>query len=130
MVLSIEAKKNQESWEVYTDCGRESTGIDTLEWAKEAVSLGAGEVLITSIDREGTRKGYDTELVNKVSSVINVPLISSGGFGKLTDIDAALDSGSDAIAIADAFHYNRLTLSEVRSHMIRNNINTRNHEDA
>ena len=80
--MSIEAKRKEENkWEVYTDNGREKTGLCVLEWAHTAVKLGAGEILLTSIDQEGTRKGFDIELVKQVVSVVNVPLIASGGMG-------------------------------------------------
>ena len=129
MVLSIEAKRNNNGWEVYTDCGRESTGIDVIDWVEEGVSRGVGEVLVTSIDQEGTRKGYDTDLINSVSSSVNVPIISSGGFGELNDLDGAIESGTDAVAIADAFHYERFSINDIRDHLFSMKINTRNHEN-
>lgn len=125
MVLSLEAKRNNDTWEVYTDCGRESTNIDAVDWVKEAVSLGAGEVLVTSIDREGTRKGYDHELLNQINKEISVPMIASGGFGKLQDLEMAYENGADAVAIADAFHFDKLTIDDVRNHLIKSNIDTR-----
>ena len=120
MVLSIEAKKKANSkWEIYTDCGRESSGIDAVEWAKIASELGAGEILITSIDAEGTRKGFDTELVKVISSSVTVPVIASGGFGKPSHLAEVDSAGADAIAFADALHYDRYTFSEIRN-MARN----------
>jgi cyclase len=116
MVLSVEAKQiGPERWEAYTDSGRERTGRDVVEWVKEAVSLGAGEVLLTSIDREGTRKGFDISLVQAVSSVVSVPLIASGGMGRLEDMtDVVLNGGADAVAMANILHYNRATIADVR----------------
>lgn len=116
MVLSIEAKQVAPGrWEVYTDNGRERTGLDVVEWAARGVSLGAGEILLTSVDREGTREGYHLDLVAAVSAVAgSVPLIASGGLGKVGDAVAAARAGSDALAIADALHYNRLELADVR----------------
>lgn len=116
MVLSIEAKQvGPERWEVYTDNGREKTGLDVLEWVKQGVALGAGEVLLTSVDREGTRKGYDVALVQAVTAAVSVPVIASGGMGKSKDaIDAVMQGGADAVAMADILHYQRATVSDIR----------------
>jgi len=117
VVISIEAKKySDEHWEVYTDNGRERTGLDVVDWAKKAVKFGAGEVLLTSIDREGTRKGFDLELTSAISNEICVPIIASGGMGKMEDIEnVVLNGGADAIAMADFLHYNRATIGEIRN---------------
>ena len=117
MVLSIEAKRiDPERWEVYTDNGRERTGLDVIEWAKRGVGMGAGEVLLTSVDREGTRNGFDIALLSAVTTTISVPVIASGGMGKPEDvIDAVENGGIDAIAMADILHYNRATVSDIRS---------------
>lgn len=119
MVLSIEAKRTlQGSWEVYTDNGREKTGLDVVDWAKKAVDLGAGEILLTSVDREGTRKGFDTALVYAVSTSVPVPVIASGGMGKVADLIAVKEEGkADAVAIADMFHYGRMDLPSLRKEM-------------
>lgn len=115
MVLSIEAKRHgQGNWEVYTDCGRERTGLDAVEWATRGVELGAGELLVTSIDMEGTRKGFDLGLVRAISDVVNVPLIASGGYGDCEHFQQVVGAGADAVAIADALHYKRTTLDQVR----------------
>ncbi|MBK8892443.1 MAG: imidazole glycerol phosphate synthase subunit HisF [Dechloromonas sp.] len=116
MVLSIEAKRQgQGHWEVYTDCGRERSGVDAIEWARKGTAMGAGEILITSIDMEGTRKGFDLELTRAIASAVNVPVIASGGFGQVSDLQQAVDAGADAVAVADALHYQRTTLSELRN---------------
>jgi len=116
MVLSIEAKRQATGkWEIYTDCGRERSGYDAVEWAYKGVSLGAGEILVTSIDQEGTRKGFDTELVNSIASVVNVPIIASGGYGQPDDLDRVVQAGADAVAFADALHYNRSNFKDLRS---------------
>ncbi|TSB02641.1 imidazole glycerol phosphate synthase subunit HisF [Sphingorhabdus contaminans] len=108
MVLSIEAKRrSDESWEVYTDCGRERSGISVIEWVQEAVELGVGEILLTSIDQEGTRKGFDLRLLEAVHAVTKVPVIISGGYGQSDHIIGAIEAGADAVAVADALHYNR-----------------------
>lgn len=117
MVLSIEAKQVAASkWEVYTDNGRERTGVDVIEWAQRGVGLGAGEILLTSVDREGTRKGFDLDLIRQVSQAVSVPVIASGGMGSTDDFIAAAREGlADAIAMADVLHYNRLSLNEIRA---------------
>lgn len=115
MVLSIEAKRHGKGkWEIYTDCGREKSGFDALEWASRGVSLGAGEILVTSIDQEGTRKGFDTELTHEISKIVNVPVIASGGYGQVTHLDEVVHAGADAVAVADALHYGRTTIPELR----------------
>ncbi len=117
MVLSIEAKQvGQERWEVYTDNGRERTGLDVIEWVKRGVAMGAGEVLLTSVDREGTRKGFDVALVKAVSNEVSVPVIASGGMGKPDDLlDVVRDGGADAVAMADILHYKRAEIGEIRA---------------
>lgn len=127
MVLSVEAKQiDRERWEVYTENGREKTGKDVISWVKEAVGLGAGEVLVTSVDREGTRKGFDLSLMKAVTAAINVPVIASGGMGKMNDIVSAVNEGGvDAVAIADVLHYNRMTVPEIRKFARSANLNVR-----
>lgn len=116
MVLSIEAKKQGiNKWEVYTDCGREGSGIDVIDWAIRGIMLGAGEILVTSIDAEGTKKGFDTELVQAISSVVNVPVIASGGFGEPSHMADVHLSGADGIAFADALHYRNYTMQDLRN---------------
>lgn len=117
VVVSIEAKRRQggNGWECFTDNGREHTNLDPVAWAERAMKLGAGEILLTSIDQEGTRKGFDVELIRAVNSVITIPLIASGGMGN-TDhlIAAARDGGADAVAMADVLHYKRSDLPAIR----------------
>ncbi len=116
MVLSIEAKQQAPGrWEVYTDCGRERSGVDVVEWARRGVELGAGEILVTSIDREGTRRGFDVELTRAVSEAVTVPVIASGGYGADDHLTAVVRDGrADAVAVADALHYARTTIRELR----------------
>jgi imidazole glycerol-phosphate synthase subunit HisF len=115
MVLSIEAKQqNDGRWEVFTDCGRERSGVDAVQWAQRGVELGAGEILVTSIDREGTRKGFDIALTNAITQAVTVPVIASGGYGQARHLSEVVAVGADAVAIADALHYKRTTLSELR----------------
>jgi len=117
MVLSVEAKMTgPKSWEAYTDNGREKTGIDVINWVKQGVSLGAGEVLLTSVDKEGTRKGFDIDLVRAVTREVSVPVIASGGMGKLEDVSEVVKVGNaDAVAMADILHYKRATIGDIRS---------------
>lgn len=127
MVLSIEAKQQAPGrWEVFTDCGRERSGVDVVEWARRGVELGAGEILITSIDREGTRKGFDLELTRAVAQAVSVPVIASGGYGSPGDLDAVMHEGqADAVAVADALHYGRTTLQQLREHAMQAGIPVR-----
>jgi cyclase len=117
MVLSIEAKQvGLNHWEVYTDNGRERTGLDVVEWVKRGVAMGAGEILLTSVDKEGTRKGFDVALVKAVSAEVAVPVIASGGMGKPDDLLAVVnEGGADAVAMADILHYKRAEIGDIRA---------------
>ena len=117
MVLSIEAKQQgKDRWEVYTDNGRERTGKDVLQWALQGVRLGAGEILLTSVDREGTRSGFDCALIRAVSDSVSVPVIASGGMGSTAHLAEVVKQGhADAVAMADILHYMRAALSEIRT---------------
>jgi len=130
MVLSIQAKQvSPGRWEAYTDTGRESSGLDVLEWAKNGVQLGAGEILLTSVDREGTRKGFDIDLVRAVSELVNVPVIASGGMGSAQHgVDVLQHGGADAIAMADILHHKRATIHEIRTHLGSVGIEVRHYE--
>jgi cyclase len=110
IVVSIEAKKlGQDHYEAYTDNGRERTGKDVIEWAKEVVALGAGEILITSIDHEGTGKGFDNILVSEISKMVPIPVIACGGAGNLNHfIDVVKEGNADAVCASSMFHYNRV----------------------
>lgn len=116
MVLSIEAKEvGPGRWEAYTDNGRERTGMDVVEWVKRGVKLGAGEILLTSVDREGTRRGFDLPLVRAVTREVNVPVIASGGMGKVEHaIEVVQQAEPDAVAMADILHYKRATIGDIR----------------
>lgn len=116
MVLGIEAKRaGPGKWEAFTDNGREFTGFDVVEWCRRGQDLGAGEILLTSVDQEGTRKGFDFDLIEAVSKVVSIPVIASGGMGSAAHMVEAYTRGADAVAIADMLHYNRATLGEVRA---------------
>ena len=116
MVLSIEAKKGGPGqWSAYTDNGREKTGLDVVEWAKRAVDLGAGEILLTSVDRDGTRSGFDVDLVHAVATRVSVPVIASGGMGTLEHATAVVEKGrADAVAVAYGLHYGLVPVSQIR----------------
>ena len=115
IVLSIEAKKVKENkWEAYIECGRQDTGIDVVDWAKKNVDQGAGEILLTSIDQEGTSKGFDYGLIESVTTAVNLPLLASGGFGSLGDIEKISKFDVDGIVIADAIHFDKIELDLIR----------------
>lgn len=116
MVLSIEAKRVAPGkWEVYTDNGRERTGMDVREWAINGAELGAGEILLTSVDKEGTTKGFDIDLIRCICGAVPIPVIVSGGMGSPADLFEAInDGGADAVAMAHVLHYKKLSLGEIR----------------
>ena len=117
MVVGIEAKRVAPGkWEAYTDNGRERTGKDVVQWVREAVDRGAGEVLVTSVDQEGTRKGFDIPLVQQVCEAVKVPVTASGGFGQAEDLARVAATGVSAIAVADALHWKRMSLGEIKQH--------------
>lgn len=130
MVLSVEAKRSRSNtWEAFTDNGREGTGLDVVEWVKRGVQLGAGEVLLTSVDQEGTRMGFDVALVRAVTAEVAVPVIASGGMGKPEDIIAVVQEGeADAVAMADILHYARATVGDIRAVARRAGISVRSYE--
>ncbi|MCQ2372846.1 MAG: imidazole glycerol phosphate synthase subunit HisF [Phascolarctobacterium sp.] len=119
IVLAIDARKvGDHKWEVYVQGGRKPTGLDAVEWAKKGVALGAGEILLTSMDADGTKNGYDIELTKAISSVVNVPVIASGGAGKLEDFyDVIVEGGADAVLAASLFHYKELTIAQVKEYL-------------
>ena len=129
MVLSVEAKQiSPGRWEVFTDNGREYTGLDVVEWVRKGVSLGAGEILLTSIDREGTRKGFDIPLVRAVTEAVSVPVIASGGMGGTADVVGVVtEGGADAVAMADILHYKRATIGDVRQASLNAGLSVRNY---
>lgn len=120
VVLSVEAKRRKEGgWEAYSDNGREHTGLDVVEWVMRAEELGVGEILLTSVDREGTRRGFDVELISAVTGRVNIPVIASGGMGSADHVVEAVEHGAaDAVAVADAIHYQRTTLGRLREELI------------
>ncbi|MGH2731594.1 MAG: imidazole glycerol phosphate synthase subunit HisF [Actinomycetota bacterium] len=120
MVVAIDARRRPEGggWEVYTHGGRRRSGIDALEWAARAEELGAGEILLTSMDRDGTRDGYDLDLLRSVSDTVNIPVIASGGAGAPEHFaDAILTGHADAVLAASLFHFGQLRVREVKDHL-------------
>lgn len=128
IVVAIDAKRrdNGDGWTVYVKGGREDTGLDAVEWAKKAVSLGAGEILLTSMDADGTKNGYDIELTRAVSDAVGVPVIASGGAGKKEDFYEALTKGgADAALAASLFHYKELSIGEVKEYLAEKKVPVR-----
>ena len=127
VVCAIDAKRRAEGgWEVYLNGGRLPTGIDAVEWAKEAVSRGAGEILLTSMDCDGQKTGYDIELTKAVSEVVGVPLIASGGAGTLEHFYDALTVGkADAVLAASLFHFNEIPIADLKAYLQKQGIPVR-----
>jgi len=119
VVLAIDAKASADdaAWEAYLAGGRTPTGRDVVEWAREAVERGAGEILLTSMDRDGTNDGYDLPLTRAVSEAVAVPVIASGGAGELDHLVQALAAGADAVLCASIFHYGRYTVAQAKAHL-------------
>lgn len=127
MVLSIEAKRTASGrWEAYAEGGREKTGLDVLDWVEEAISLGAGEILVTSVDFDGTEKGFDIELIREVGLLSSVPIIASGGMGSIDHAQELLAATTaDAAAMGSAAHYGRLNFDVVKDGLARSGIEVR-----
>ena len=127
VVVAIDAKKMENGkYNVFIAGGRIDTGIDAIEWAKKACELGAGEILLTSMDADGTKQGFDLPMLNAVCEVVNVPVIASGGCGKLEHFSEVFEkSGADAALAASLFHYKELTVGEVKAHLKEKNIPVR-----
>ena len=132
IVLSIEAKKTGDNeWEAYTDNGRERTGLAVAQWAETGAKLGAGEIFVTSVDQEGTRKGFDCELVAEITKRVEIPVIASGGFGSLDHLSQLVKTAKPTgVAIADSLHYNRYSFEQIRSFCLANGISTRSFRSA
>jgi cyclase len=119
VVLAIDAKRTNGSWEAYVAGGRTPTGRDAVEWAREGAERGAGEILLTSMDRDGTNTGYDLDLTGAVAEAVSVPVIASGGAGEPEHLVAALETGADAVLCASIFHYGRHTVGEIKEQLAR-----------
>ena len=126
IVVAIDAKKVNDHWEVFTHGGRNPTGINVLDWAKKMVKFGAGELLITSMDKDGTKTGFDNILNKLISESVQVPLIASGGVGNLQHlVDGVKVGGADAVLAASIFHYGEYSIQEAKAYMSKNDIQVR-----
>lgn len=131
IVIAIDAKQvnnvdNNPRWEVFTHGGRNPTGIDAIEWAKKMQSLGAGEILLTSMDKDGTRNGFDLALTRAVSEAVDIPIIASGGVGNLDHlVDGILEGQADAVLAASIFHYGEYTIHQAKQYMAKHGIEVR-----
>lgn len=127
MVLSIEAKKvHNKQWLVYYDNGREKTEFDAIEWAIKGYELGAGEIIITSVDSEGTQAGFDLELIQLISKSVPIPVIASGGAGSPKDVrDAIVVGNADAVAVASILHYNKYSIGEIKEELHKHSVSVR-----
>ena len=118
IVVAIDAKKNGDKWDVYTHGGRNNSGLDALEFAKKMEDSGAGELLVTSMDRDGTQIGYDIDLMKKISSMVNIPLIASGGVGNLDHLAEGIkDGNASAVLAASIFHYGKHSVIEAKKYL-------------
>ena len=118
IVVAIDAKKNNEKWEVFTHGGRNKTGIDALDFAKKMEDCGAGELLVTSMDRDGTQVGYDIDLMSKISTIVNIPIIASGGVGNLDHLVDGIEKGkANAVLAASIFHYGKHSIKEAKEYL-------------
>ncbi len=129
IVVAIDAKRVSEDpprWEIFTHGGRKPTGIDAVEWAKKMVAYGAGEILLTSMDRDGTKQGFDLELTRAISDAVKVPVIASGGVGNLQHLVSGIKQGhADAVLAASIFHFGEYTIEEAKRQMAANGIEVR-----
>ena len=126
IVVAIDAKKTNGSWNVYTYGGRKDTGINVIEWARKAKEYGAGEILLTSMDMDGNKDGYDIDLLNIVSNEVNIPVIASGGAGTMEHIyDALVVGNSDAVLAASIFHFEELTIKQVKKFLNSKGVSVR-----
>ena len=126
VVVAIDAKRRGDSWGVFVKGGREDTGLDALSWAKQAERMGAGEILLTSMDRDGTKEGFDIELTRKISESLSIPVIASGGAGSLSSFAEVFQKGkADAALAASLFHYGTFTVGDVKKYLKSNGIEIR-----
>ena len=135
IVVAIDAKRKinnsgEQIWEIYTHGGRNATGINAVEWAKDMEISGAGELLVTSMDKDGTKQGFDLELMQAINDKVNIPIIASGGVGTLEDMYDGIAKGcADAVLAASIFHFGTFTINEVKEYLIKKGINMRITDD-
>ena len=126
IVVAIDAKKNNDKWEIFTHGGRKNTGIDAIVFAKKMEECGAGELLITSMDRDGTQKGYDIDLISKIEGSVNIPIIASGGVGTLDHLVEGIKNGrASALLAASIFHYGIFSIRETKEYLLKKDIPVR-----
>lgn len=126
IVVAIDAKRVADHWEVFTHGGRTPTGLDAIEWAKKMESMGAGELLLTSMDRDGTKSGFDLELTRQISDAVDIPIIASGGVGTLQHmVDGVLLGHADAVLAASIFHFGEYTVNQTKQYMKQHGIEVR-----
>ena len=126
IVVAIDAKKNEKNWEIFTHGGRNNTGIDAVKFAKKMEECGAGELLVTSMDRDGTQVGYDIELMSKISTTVNIPVIASGGVGNLNHLVDGIKLGkASAVLAASIFHYGKHSIKEAKEYLASKEIPVR-----
>jgi len=131
VVLAIDAKRKGDSWEVYVKGGREPTGLDAIAWAKEGERLGAGEILLTSMDKDGTKEGYDLELTRAVAEAVSIPVIASGGAGTMEHFLEAFELGkADAALAASVFHFGEIPMHELKHYLLEKGLPIRPAEEA
>jgi cyclase len=130
IVVAVDVKREKEGFRVYVKGGRERTDIDAIRWCMQAEELGAGELLVTSMDRDGTRDGYDLELLREITSRVNIPVIASGGCGKLEHLyDAIVAGGASAVLAASIFHYGEFTIPETKRYLLERGVEIRPFEE-
>ena len=126
VVVAIDAKKNaQGNYEIFTHGGKKPTGIDAIKWAQKVQDLGAGEILLTSMDKDGTKSGYDLELLQEINNVVTIPVIASGGVGTLEDLANGVKSGADALLAASIFHFRKYSIKEAKEYLRKCDIEVR-----
>ncbi len=125
IVVAIDAKKNGDMWEIFTHGGRNKTGINAIEFAKKMEKNGAGELLVTSMDKDGTQSGYDIGLMKNISSSVNIPVIASGGVGTLDHLVDGIKSGANAVLAASIFHYGTFSIEEAKQYLASKDIPVR-----
>lgn len=126
VVVAIDAKKTDDGWHIFKNGGRVDMGIDAIEWAQKAAELGAGEILLTSMDKDGTKSGYDLELTRKISKSVNIPVIASGGAGNMEHFYDAFDEGcADAALAASLFHFRELEIKDLKDYLANKGISVR-----
>ena len=126
IVVAIDAKRTKKSWDVFINGGRINTGLDAIQWAKKVESLGAGEILLTSMDRDGTKNGFDLDLTKNISDSVGIPVIASGGVGEIDHfVDGVKVGRASALLAASVFHFGKFTITEVKKHLISKGIDVR-----